>query len=58
MVVIIRAIKSLNWAIVDNDKIDTGLNLFQMSRKAGELNRISYQEAYEMLHSRGANLSF
>ena len=42
IVAIMGTLKGLNWNMIDNDLIDTGLNLFQLSGKAHNLNRMSY----------------
>jgi len=42
IVAIMGTLKGLNWNMINNDSIDTGLNLFQLSGKAYDLNGISH----------------
>jgi len=55
---IMGTLKSLNWNIINNDSINTGLNLFQLSRKANNLNKMNHQELYKMLYGGGLILRF
>jgi hypothetical protein len=50
---ILESVKSLQWEMVSNDAVDTGLNVFLL---ADELmtDSLSHQAMYELMHSDGA----